>query len=470
MVEYQLPKLRVAGSNPVARSICLRTTGEATRPRNLAEDSMLNIEAVKEGSPAHRSGLRTHDALVSVDGNPVRDVIDFMYHTDSASVAVRARRKSEVFDVRLKRDDKGVFGLRFEPLKPLTCSNKCVFCFIDQLPPGMRKTLYVKDEDYRLSFLHGNFITMSNLGPAVLRRIAEQRLSPLYVSVHTTDSSLRARMLGVRKGADVLSKLKFLKDAGICVHAQVVLCPGINDGRQLDKTVSELAELFPGVRSVALVPVGLTRFRSGLPRLEAVDAEAGAEVLESVNGWQKVFLKRVGSRFVFAADEFYLLTGSTIPPEEEYESFPQLENGVGLLRLFLEQLDSLKRRIRRRTRGRPAAVLTGRLMEKTWREALTDGRERAVGVTNDFLGPSITVSGLMTGKDVLAVTKSLRPGEVVVLPDSCLNNDGLLLDGMRPEELERLSGHEVIVEGTGDTEFDSDYCGSPKRGEVHAFQ
>jgi putative radical SAM enzyme (TIGR03279 family) len=431
---------------------------------------MLNIEAVKEGGAAQRSGLRENDALVSIDGNPVRDVIDFMYHTDSDSVAARARREAECFDVRLKRDEDGVFGLRFEPLKPLTCSNRCIFCFIDQLPGDMRKTLYVKDEDYRLSFLHGSFITMSNLGPAAMSRIAEQSLSPLYVSVHTTNSSLRARMLGVSKGADVLPKLRALKEAGVSVHAQVVLCPGINDGRELDKTVSELAELFPAVKSLAVVPVGLTKFRHGLPAIEAVDAEAGARLLASVSGWQRDFLRRVGSRFVFAADEFYLLADAAIPSEEEYEDFAQMENGVGLLRLFLERVDSLKERIRRGTGGRPAAVLTGKLTEAIWEEALGDGRERVIGVTNDFLGRSITVSGLLTGRDLLAAMRSLGPDEVAVIPESCLNHDGLFLDDMCPGELEKLSGHAVVVEGTGDKEVDSDYCGSAKRGEVHAFQ
>jgi len=431
---------------------------------------MLKIEAVKEGGPAEQAGLRKNDRLVSVEGDPVRDVIDFMYHTDSETVVARARRDSALFEVRLKRDESGVFGLRFEPLKPLTCSNRCIFCFIDQLPGGMRKTLYVKDEDYRLSFLHGNFITMSNLGRSALKRIVEQSLSPLYVSVHTTNPSLRARMLGVPKGAEVLTKLRLLKEGGISVHAQVVLCPDINDGAELERTVADLAGLFPAVSSLAVVPVGLTKFRRGLTALRPVGADASAQLLDSVYGWQRDFLRRIGSRFVFAADEFYLLTGSAIPSDEEYEGYPQLENGVGLVRLLLEQVASVKNRIRRRSEGRPVAVLTGRLAEPVWTEVLSGGGERAVGVTNGFLGESITVSGLLTGRDLLAAIGLLRPDEIAVIPDSCLNDDGLFLDGMCPDELQELSGHEVMVEGIGDREVGCDDSGSTKRGEVHAFQ
>jgi putative radical SAM enzyme (TIGR03279 family) len=431
---------------------------------------MLKIEQVKEGGSAEKAGLKRHDALVSIYGNPIRDVIDFMYHSDGETLRGRVKRDKELFDVSLKRDGDGEFGLRLETLKPLTCSNKCVFCFIDQLPGGMRETLYVKDEDYRLSFLHGNFITMTNLGPAVLKRIVEQNLSPLYVSVHTTDPSLRARMLGVRSGGDVLSKLQALKNGGVRVHAQIVLCPSINDGGVLEKTVSDLAELFPSVATVAIVPVGLTKFRSGLPTLQSVDRAGAERVLESVDEWQRGSLERTGSRFVFAADEFYILAGEGIPSEEEYEGYPQLENGVGLVRLFLEQVDSLKRRISRRSGGRPVVVLTGRMAEPVLAGTLSCDGVRVLGVTNGFLGETVTVSGLLTGKDLSARMEDLRLDEIAVLPENCINHEGLFLDGSSPGELEKSTGRTIILEGLGDSEIDSSDSWSAKRGKVHAFQ
>ncbi|UCF79249.1 MAG: DUF512 domain-containing protein [Candidatus Eiseniibacteriota bacterium] len=431
---------------------------------------MLKVEAVKEGSPAERAGLKRDDVLVSIDGDPVRDVIDFLYNAGSKRMRVQARRDSKVLNLNLSRDERGIFGLRFEPLRPRTCANNCVFCFVDQLPGGLRPTLYVKDEDYRFSFLYGNFITMTGLGESSLRRIVSQRLSPLYVSVHSTDPSLRTRMLGVRKGADVLPKLRKLRDGGVHVHAQVVLCPGLNDEAELQKTVLDLAKLFPGVQSMAIVPVGLTRFRQGLPRLRSVDEACSTRVLESVDRWQRSFLERTGSRFVFAADEFYLLSGCAVPQENEYEGYPQLENGVGLVRLFLQKAASLTKRLKRRTAGRPFAVLTGELAEPVWKEVLNGGEARAVKVKNRFLGESVTVCGLLAGRDLLAAAKALRADEVAVVSESCLNVDRLFLDGMSLQELERLSVREVIVEGLGDEEPGRYHSGPAQRREVHAFQ
>jgi putative radical SAM enzyme (TIGR03279 family) len=431
---------------------------------------MLRIEAVKEGSPAEESGLKKGDVVVSIESGPVRDIIDFLYHSQGDDVRGTARRAARDFSVRLRRNGSGLFGLKFEPLEPITCSNKCVFCFIDQLPEGLRETLYVKDEDYRLSFLHGNFITMTNLGSSAIERIARQRLSPLYVSVHATNPSVRARLLGNPGGAGVLSKLRALKENRIEVHAQIVLCPGINDGAELERTVGDLSGLFPSVRSLAIVPVGLTRFRKTLPFLKPVERGCSDHVLDSVNKWQKTFVARLGTRLVFGADEFYLLSGATIPGVREYEGFPQMENGVGLVRFLLENRVSLMRRLRAKARGKPLVIFTGKLAESMCTSALSEDGIRIAGIENRFFGKSITVSGLLTGRDILCAMRHLKPEEVAVVSRSCLNEDGVFLDGLRPARLEEQSGHKLIVEGIADAKRGRSDSGTAKRGEIHAFQ
>ncbi|MBN1503612.1 MAG: DUF512 domain-containing protein [Candidatus Eisenbacteria bacterium] len=431
---------------------------------------MLKIQAVKENSPAERAGLRSGDVVLSVGPDSVRDVIDFMFHADGDRIRVGARRGASPFSVRLQRDGEGLFGVSFMPLRPRTCPNKCVFCFVDQLPAGLRPTLYVKDEDYRFSFLHGSYITMTNLSRSDLDRIIRQRLSPLYVSVHSTEPRLRARMLGLSGTADVLPKLEALRQGGIEVHAQVVVCPELNDGAALRKTVHDLASLFPCVKSVAVVPVGLTRHRRGLPRLKGLGRPDAVRLLGALEAWQAAFQGRLGTRFVFAADEMYLLGGHEVPGKSQYEDFAQVENGVGLVRLLLEEAGRLKSRIRRRARGRPAAVLTGKLAEPVLRTALGGEGIRVVGVRNKLLGASVTVVGLLAGRDILRAMRELRPEEVAVVSEECLNPDGLFLDDTTPRELEEVSGHDMIIEGLRYGKSGSGRSGKAERGEVHAFQ
>jgi len=432
--------------------------------------AMLRIQAVKQDSPAERAGLRRGDVVLSVGPDLVRDVIDFMFHSSADSIELRGKRQSGAFSVRVRRNGSGTFGIDFEPMKPRTCPNKCVFCFVDQLPPGLRASLYVKDEDYRFSFLHGNYITMTNLRHSDLDRIIRQRLSPLYVSVHSTDPDVRARMLGLRGSTDILPRLEALKRGGIHVHAQVVLCPGLNDGTHLAKTVRDLADLFPCVRSVAVVPVGLTGHRRGLPRVRRVARRDAVRVLESLDAWQTEFRKRLGTRFVFAADEMYLLAGRDVPEVAEYEGFPQSENGVGLVRTLFCQAGRLRARIRRRARGRRAAVLTGKLAEPVVKQALAGEGVRVLGVRNRLMGGPVTVVGLLGGRDLLRAMKRLGAEEVAVVSEECLNRDGLFLDGMTLEELERTSGHKVIVEGLRHGKPRRSDSGPAERGEVHAFQ
>jgi putative radical SAM enzyme (TIGR03279 family) len=431
---------------------------------------MLKIESVKKNGSAAKAGLTDGDVLMSVGRRRVRDVIDFLFYADSESVRTTAERGRRRFSVRLRRNGQGIFGIRFEPLRPKTCPNKCIFCFVDQLPAGLRKSLYVKDEDYRFSFLYGNYVTMTNLRQSELERIIEQRLSPLYVSVHSTDPVLRAQMLGVSRCDNILAKLEALARGRIDVHAQVVVCPGLNDGSHLEKTLDDLAGLFPCVKSVAVVPVGLTRHRRGLPRIRPIGRQQASSILRAINASQARFCEHLGTRFVFASDEFYLLAGAPVPGRSEYEGFPQVENGVGLVRLFLEQRGSLGRRIKRRAAGRHAVVLTGKLAEPVLRSAFQASGIRVVGVRNRLLGQSVTVAGLLGGRDLLAAMKQLGTGEVAVIPENCLNRDGLFLDGFTARDLEEASGHNIIIEGLRHGKSGRGDRGPAKRGKVHPFQ
>jgi len=332
------------------------------------------------------------------------------------------------------------------------CRNHCLFCFYDQLPGGrcaaggLRDSLYVRYDDFRLSFLHGNFVTLTNLAEEDFARICEQRLSPLYVSVHATEVALRRRMLGNRGAPDVLAQMRRLGRCSIVMHTQVVLCPGINDGAALARTVTDLAPLHPAVASVAIVPVGLTKHRAGLPKLRAVTPASARRLLRQVREWQRDFRKRLGSRFVFAADEFYLLAREPFPPAAEYEGFPQRENGVGLARLFL---DELGRADFRRAAGQAVMLVTGVAARELIEAMAARMREHEVGaevvaIRNRLLGARITVAGLLAGRDIAAGLADRELGDAVAVPAAALR-DGALLDDMTMEELARRLGKRVIA-------------------------
>lgn len=407
------------------------------------------IAAVAPDSPAARAGVEAGDRLLSIGGAPVRDYVDYKFLCAEERVALEilkpdgARRT-----VVVEKDPDQDLGLDF--LTDLfdgirRCCNRCIFCFYDQLPRGLRPTLYVRDDDYRLSFLHGNFITLTNLSERDFERIIEQRLSPLYVSVHATDPTLRRRLLGNPEAPDVLEQLRRLAAARIEIHAQIVLCPGRNDGPALERTIADLASLYPALASVAIVPVGLTRHRAGLPHLRAVDPAAARETLDRVRAWQDEFRARLGSRFVFASDEIYALAGEQFPAAEEYEGFPQRDNGVGLARLFLEEL---ARADFQKAAGIIVTLVTGMaaraLMEKMAARMNEQGiRAQVVAVPNRLLGESITVAGLLTGEDVAAALAGRDLGDVIAVPASALR-DGEFLDSLTVKELSRRLGKKTI--------------------------
>lgn len=437
------------------------TSMNRMNPRCSAEPGAgVVVARVRRGTPAHRAGLRAGDVIVQVNGHPVRDAIDFQFYGAAERLRLRVARAGRPATVHVDREGHPL-GVQLVPPRPrdiATCSNACVFCFIHQNPRGLRRSLYVKDDDFRLSFLHGNYITLTDLDEADLGRIEAQRLSPLYVSVHATDPELRHRLLGrPRHSADILPRLERLARAGIRVHAQVVLVPEWNDGPHLERTVFDLARLYPGVATVAVVPVGLTRHRQRLPALRLLTAEEAQTLVDTVAGWQAECLARLGSRFVFLADEIYLRADRLLPPAEAYEGFPVAEDGVGLVRRFEDELARGLRRFPPLQRRRVLTVVSGELYGPRlarWLAPLSihGVTARVVAVPNEFFGRSIGVAGLLTGQDIqrtLAAEAEL--GEAILIPAVTVREtDGVFLDDRTPAELARDLGVPVrVVAPTG---------------------
>lgn len=397
-----------------------------------------------------RHAWRPGDAIVAVDDRPVDDMLDLYFYMPRGDVMTLtiARRDGSRVNVDLEPWALDQVTGCFAALEFKTCACNCVFCFVDQNPRGMRPSIYVKDEDYRLSFLYGNYITLTSLGRRGLRRVLDQKMSPLYVSVHATDVEVRTRMLGIKRKIDVLAILRELVEGGIEVHTQVVLCPGWNDGPVLEKTIADLAALAPGVASLAVVPVGLSAHREGLPHLDPVTPAIAARTIDLVTPWQARMREREGIGFVHLSDEFYLLADRPLPPLDSYDDLAQLDNGIGLTaQLAAAWGDALARRRAARTAPRrPVTVLTGRLGEKAFARYLTpalagDGVPplRVHGVDNTFHGATVTVAGLLTGGDVRRALAALPPDSPpdVLLPPRMFNSDGVTLDDMTLDDIGR---------------------------------
>jgi putative radical SAM enzyme (TIGR03279 family) len=398
------------------------------------------IAAIRERTPAARAGLRPGDRIVTINGEPLRDVIDFHFHAGVERLRLSLERGGKKRDAVLRRTGPDL-GLELEAPRPGeidTCSNKCVFCFIHQLPRGMRKSLYVKDDDFRLSFLHGNYITLTDLEEHELERIEEQRLSPLYVSVHATDSALRHRLLGApRIRRELLPVMERLAKAGIVMHAQIVLVPEWNDGAHLERSVRELRHLHPGVATVAVVPVGLTRHRERLPQLRTHTALEARALASAIAGWQREFLDTLGTRFVWASDEVYLQAGLPLPSAASYEGFPVIEDGVGLVRRFTDGFAASRRRLTRPLPSpRAVTVVTGTMFAPRMRALLdgvrVDGLSVAViPVVNDCFGHGIGVAGLLTGEDIRSQLAGQALGDEVLVPQVTLSEKaGVFLDDL----------------------------------------
>ena len=415
----------------------------------------MKIKKVEKGSIAETHRLKSGDRIMKINNQPVRDVIDYRFYSaeDQLELIVQNKKgKSRKIKIRKQPDED--FGLTLEEGSYRRCPNRCIFCFVDQLPRGLRRSLYFKDEDYRLSFLHGNFITLTNLSDGEVQRIIQQRISPLYVSVHTSDEALRKKMLGNEKIPDVLPLIQRLAQNRIELHTQIVLCPGINDKDPLEKTVFDLASFYPQVRSVAIVPVGLTKFRQGLPKIKAVSKGYAREIIRVVKRWQREFRKTFKENFVYLSDEFFMKAGLDIPPARYYDDFYQIENGVGLVRKFLDDFEKSKNllpeKLKKKTR---VTLVTGKLSVKILRKIVKEKISKMqnllvkiVEVRNNLLGNTITVSGLLAGRDMMdALRKQKTLGEIVLLPPDCVNTESKFLDDLTPDDLEKKFRRKVVV-------------------------
>ena len=416
------------------------------------------ILSVNPDGPASRHGLRPGDVIVSLNGCPLRDVIDYRFHAADERVEVVAVRGGREFSVVIDKEAGTDLGLE---LTAATCDgirrcrNRCLFCFVDRLPRGLRRSLYVKDDDYRYSFLFGSYVTLTNLGGEDWERLVSQRLSPLYVSVHATDLALRRRLLGNPAAPDVLSQLRVLAEAGIRVHAQIVLCPTLNDGVQLERTIADLADLHGGVQSIAIVPVGLTRFGPpDGPRRLTLDEMAA--VVQRARAWQRLYRRTLGRGLVYLADEFYLATGASVPGARHYDGYPQYENGVGMARVLLDEWSHLRRRLRPGLLpGTRLGVVSGELAAPLLRgvladlSAITGVATRLHVVRNNLFGPRVTVAGLLTAEDVISQVKPNLWGDVVALPRAMFDGEGLrTLDEASVSTIEDALGVPVIVAAT----------------------
>ncbi len=414
------------------------------------------VAFVEPGSIAEECGIIPGDVLLSIGGHRLRDIIDYRFLVAAPELALVFRRGDEEHQVEVEKDWSEGLGIEFED--PLfdgihTCRNHCIFCFVRNLPPGLRPGLYIRDDDYRLSFLFGNFVTLTNLGEDDLLRIEQQRLSPLYVSVHAADRKLRSRLLGT-DAPDILEQLDELGKRQIEIHAQVVLCPGINDGAALMRTVEALALRHLAVRSVAVVPVGLTRF-SRTPDLRTLTPEDARQVVEQVASLQKRFRQKLGRSFVHLSDEFYTMSGIRVPPARWYDGYPQLENGVGMVRRLLTGWANTRRRL-------PIALRQPRLVgwicgTSAYPTLLTLAADMSrVGglrvevcpVANEFFGTTVTVSGLLTGADVVPALRGRRVDQWV-LPRAMFDDSGVqTLDGVSLDEIRKEAPDPVVVAGS----------------------
>ena len=416
------------------------------------------IREVLPGSIAEELHIEAGDELVSIGGQPVADVFDyrFLIQDEYIEVLIRKKEPEEEWLLEIEKDADEDLGIVFASDlmdRYQSCRNHCIFCFIDQNPPGMRETLYFKDDDARLSFLQGNYVTLTNMKEEDIDRIIRYRMEPINISFHTTNPELRCRMLHNRFAGDSLRFVRKLADAGLEMNGQIVLCKGVNDGEELDRTIRELTAYLPALRSVSVVPVGLTKYRQGLYPLEPFDKEDARQLLEQVRAWQDMLYPQWGLHFVHASDEWYLSAGEPVPEEEVYDGYPQLENGVGAMRLLDTEVSEELARRKGDSRKRCVTLATGTLITGVIREQLDKIRQlypevrvRHVPVRNDFYGERITVTGLLTGGDLIKQLKGAELGEALLLPCHMLRaGENVFLDDVTTDEVERELGVPVVV-------------------------
>lgn len=410
----------------------------------------VKVERVYPSSPAERAGVRVGDLILSVNRHGVNDVIDLMYYGNDDQLRITVLRDGKRHTLNLRPDSQGL-GVEVEPFRIKRCRNKCLFCFVEQLPKGLRKSLYIKDEDYRASFLYGNYITLTNLKKEDYERIKKLRLSPLYVSVHATDPEVRALLIGNYDAPPVLFEIKKLVKSKIRLHCQIVLCPEINDGQVLERTILDLYKFYPYVSSVAVVPVGLTKYHKN--RLKPVTKDKALEVITLVEGFQRRFRKKHGVSFVYLADEFYIKAAKTFPELKIYDELPQIENGVGMVPLFIKKAQrvnisgiNLKNRILTFT-GESFYPYLLPFIDKLKSKGIPI---ELIMVKNTLFGESVTVTGLLSGEDIIkALSPHVERGDIVLVPEVTMRDlDQTFIDDLKLRDLERILDVKALIVGT----------------------
>ena len=426
------------------------------------------VKEVEEGSIAWELGVEPGDVLLQINKHIIEDVFDYHYYVNDEELLVLIRKPDgEEWELEIEKDYEEDLGITFESGlmdEYRSCRNKCMFCFIDQMPPGMRETLYFKDDDSRLSFLQGNYITLTNMSDHDVERIVQYHLEPINVSIHTTNPELRCKMLHNRFAGEALKKIQTLYEGGITMNGQIVLCKGINDGEELERSIRDMVKWMPNLQSVSVVPVGMTKYREGLYPLEPFQKEDARKVLGIIHKWQDKLYQEYGTHFIHAGDEWYLLAEMDVPEEERYDGYLQLENGVGMMRLLLNEFEEGFQKLEGDAKERHASLATGKLAYpfiKQMAERLTEKYPnldmQVYCIRNVFFGESITVAGLITGQDLKAQLTGQKLGDRLLLPIAMLRNEeDVFLDDMTISQLsEALQVRIDVVKSSGQDLIDA---------------
>jgi putative radical SAM enzyme (TIGR03279 family) len=406
---------------------------------------MIKILDVSLDSLAWDASIKPNDFIVEINGQAVRDEIDYLFFTAEKRVRLKILQQGKVKTINIKNNFADI-GLTLEEMKTYSCGSNCIFCFVNQNPKGLRESLYFQDGDYRMSFLYGNYITLTNVGESAMKRIVEQKLSPLYISVHSTVPDVRKRYMNLRKDDKLLKKMTYLVENGISLHTQIVLSPNINDGDSLIKTIDDLYRLNYGIESLAIVPVGLTKHRKNLPKIKPVTTKYAKNLIEIITPIQKKFKNEPNKNWLYLSDEFYILSGTEIPKATYYDNYPQIENGVGMLRLFFDDfIKSMKRAPKALKSKKRITFLTGTLVYNFMSEnviphlnQIKNLETSLIPIKNRMFGSSVTVTGLLSGGSLLKGVKNIKLGDLVVLPSNVLNYDSIFLDNMTTGEFSAI--------------------------------
>ncbi len=421
------------------------------------------IKSIKPESIAEELNIKPGWYLTLVNDTEIKDILDYKYQMFDEYVVITIEdNNGEEWDYEIEKDENEDIGLEFsEELmdSPRSCANKCIFCFMDQLPPDVRETLIFKDDDFRLSFMTGNYVTLTNSGYRDLERIVEYHLSPINISVHATNPAVRCMMLNNKNAGKIMDYIKYLTDNDIYINAQIVLCPGINDGKILDKTIEDLSNFYPYVECIAIVPVGLSKYREGLYKLKPFNKKLANMAINQVEKWQKKFMDKYNHHIVYIADEVYIKAGREFPAYDFYEDFPQLEDGIGMVAKMRHEFDKKYLRMKEKSLNKTISVATG-LAAYDFIRRLSDKLEikfkglkiNVFPIKNTFFGPKITVSGLITGGDLINQLKDKELGEALIINYSCLKDDeNKFLDDVTLSEVKKALKVKIrVVDGTGE--------------------